>query len=156
MKALERQNIDLEVRSLVNAQPVKIAQYRRHTVEFPFIAHESSSSDHYGLHILKRRGRKSIKCGITIVQSRQNERHHKGLKDRPRKTAADATYLSQSTKASGGDFGKVIVHREFRLQQNAQVANCGRRHDELVAHANRVGRKLMLATSSHKTSKVGF
>lgn len=110
MKASERQNSDLELRALLNAQPVKIAQYRRHMVEFSLIAHESSSSVHYGLQFIKCRGRKSIKCGITIVQSGQNERHHKGLKDRPRKTAADATYSSQSVKASCGDFSNVTVH----------------------------------------------
>ena len=49
MKASERQNSDLELRSLLNAQPVKIAQYRRHMVDILLIAHESSSSVHYGL-----------------------------------------------------------------------------------------------------------
>jgi len=110
VKASERQNSDLELLALLNAQLVKIAQYRRNMVEFSLIAHESSSSVHYGLQFIKCRGRKSIKCGITIVQSGQHERYQRSLKDRPRKTAADATYSSQSVKASCGDFGNVTVH----------------------------------------------
>jgi hypothetical protein len=38
VKASVRQNSDLELRALLNAQPVNIAQYRRHMVEFSLIA----------------------------------------------------------------------------------------------------------------------
>ena len=79
MKASERQNSDLELRALLNAQSVKIAQYRRHVVEFSLISHESHNIVYFGLQFIKCRGRKSIKCGIAIVQSGQNERPHKGL-----------------------------------------------------------------------------
>ena len=79
MMASERQNSDLELRALLHAQPVKIAQNRRHVIEFELIVHEFCSNVHYGLQFIKCRGRESIKCGITIVQSGLNERHHKGL-----------------------------------------------------------------------------
>jgi hypothetical protein len=49
VKASERQDSDLELRTLLHAQPVKIAQYRRHVVEFLLITYESRSSAHYGL-----------------------------------------------------------------------------------------------------------
>jgi hypothetical protein len=47
----ERRNSDLELHALLYAQPVKIAQYQRHVVEFSLNAQESRSSAHKELQL---------------------------------------------------------------------------------------------------------
>ena len=111
MEAAKRQNSDFKLRALLDAQPVKVAQNRRHVVEFPPGTNESRGSVHYELQFVQSRDGKSVECGIAIVQSGQHKRHHEGLEDRPRETATDATNSPQDAKTSSGYFGNVVVHR---------------------------------------------
>lgn len=60
MKPSQGQNSLLEQHALLHALPVKMAQYRRHVVEFSLIAHKSHSSVHYGLQFLMCYGRNFI------------------------------------------------------------------------------------------------
>jgi hypothetical protein len=120
-------------------------------VEFSFIIHETRSSMHYGLQFFK------CKSEVHRVWHYHSLNWSERAPPRgPRETEADASYSPQRAKTSGGDFDNVIVYRKNRVQQNAEVANLRCRHDELVAHANRISRKLMLAPSSCKSNKVGF
>jgi len=83
------------------------------------VRHKASS----GVQRLKCRLRQAREHRVAVVQPHRYQRQHKEDGDAFANMAADLAESANVEEADCYDLGNMLLHRQFRIEQNAKVAH---------------------------------
>ena len=127
----ERQRRQLELNALGRTQPVQTGKRGCDVVRAPKSCDRTSCSVQYRLKLPTQLNRDSSQGCVAVVQPAQHKRDNQRLVHRRRDWPSYAAQFAQSREAPGHSPLDVWPHTQVSVEKDAEVADAGRRQNEV-------------------------